>query len=136
MKEIDKKLLSKNIKPTPMRQLVLQVLMKESTAMSLTEIEYKFDKVEKSTIYRTLQTFQDHYLVHAIEDGSGSLRYALCEEHCTCEPHHLHFHFLCVNCNKTYCLTDYPVSIPDLPENYEVRSANFVIKGVCPTCKV
>ena len=131
----DQKLLSKNIKPTPMRQLVLEVLLKESTAMSLPEIEQKFDKADKSTIYRTLQTFQEHYLVHAIEDGSGSLRYAICEDHCTCEPHHLHFHFLCTRCNKTYCLTDFPVTIPNLPAEYEIHSANFVIKGICSVCK-
>jgi len=131
---IDKKLLSKKIKPTPMRQLVLKVLLNENTALSLSEIEQKFDKVDKSTIYRTLQTFQEHYLVHSIEDGSGSLRYALCEDNCTCEPHHLHFHFLCIRCNKTFCLTEFPVHIPKLSKDYNILSANFVIKGICPHC--
>ena len=132
--EIDQKLKAKNIKPTPMRQLVLKMLLEEQNAMSLPEIEQKFDKADRSTIYRTLQTFQEHYLVHAIEDGSGSLRYAVCEDDCTCEPHHLHLHFLCMRCNRTFCLHNYPVQIPQLPETYQVTSANFVIKGICPDC--
>ena len=117
-----------------MRQLVLKMLLEEQNAMSLPEIEQKFDKADRSTIYRTLQTFQEHYLVHAIEDGSGSLRYAVCEDDCTCEPHHLHLHFLCMRCNRTFCLHNYPVQIPQLPETYQVTSANFVIKGICPDC--
>ena len=133
--EINKKLEAKQIKPTPMRQLVLNLLLQEPSALSLRELEEKFDKVDKSTIYRTLQTFQAHYLIHAIEDGSGSLRYAVCEENCTCEPHHLHFHFLCLKCQHTYCLHDYPIQIPQLSEKYQVISANFVIKGICPNCK-
>jgi len=133
--KIDKKLEAKHIKPTPMRQLVLKLLLQEPMALSLGELEQKFDKVDKSTIYRTLQTFQEHYLIHPIEDGSGSLRYAVCEENCTCEPHHLHLHFLCLKCKHTYCLHDYPIQIPQLPEKYQVISANFVIKGICPNCK-
>ena len=38
-KDIDSKLNAKNIKPTAMRQLVLQVLTKQSTAISLPELE-------------------------------------------------------------------------------------------------
>lgn len=33
--EIDQKLKAKNIKPTPMRQLVLKMLLEEQNAMSL-----------------------------------------------------------------------------------------------------
>ncbi len=75
--KIDKKLTEKNIKPTAMRQLVLQVLIEQNTAISLPELEQKFEKADKATLYRTLKTFQKHQLIHSIEDGSGSLRYAL-----------------------------------------------------------
>jgi len=134
-KDIDNKLNSKNIKPTAMRQLVLQVLIKQKTAISLPELEQIFEKADKVTLYRTLKTFQENQLIHAVEDGSGSLKYALCEDFCTCEPKHLHVHFLCNKCKKTYCLKDIPVPQPDLPDGFKFSSANFVIKGICSNCK-
>ncbi|MFA5668700.1 MAG: hypothetical protein WC967_05605, partial [Balneolaceae bacterium] len=56
-KEIDNKLVSRNIKPTAMRELVLQVLIEQKTAISLSELEQKFEQADKVTLYRTLKTF-------------------------------------------------------------------------------
>jgi Fur family ferric uptake transcriptional regulator len=63
-KEIDNKLKSKNIKPTAMRQLVLKILTEQKTAISLPELEQKFEKADKSTLFRTLKTFQENKLIH------------------------------------------------------------------------
>ena len=134
-KEIDNKLKSKNIKPTAMRQLVLQVLTEQKTAISLPELEQKFEKADKATLYRTLKTFQENKLIHSIEDGSGSLRYALCQDNCECDPEDLHVHFLCTNCNQTFCLNDIPVPTINLPSSFSLESVNMVVKGVCSNCK-
>jgi Fur family ferric uptake transcriptional regulator len=133
--EIDKKLESRKIKPTAMRQLVFKVLSEQLSAISLPELEQKCDTADKATLYRTLKTFEENQLIHSIEDGSGSTRYALCEDFCTCEPEDLHVHFLCNKCGKTYCLKDSPFPQPKLPEGYEFSNANFVAKGICPNCK-
>ena len=134
-KEIEKILLHKNIKPTSMRQLVYEILLKYQKAMSLYEIEQQFDNVERSTIFRTLKTFQDNNLIHSIDDGTGAVKYALCDDECTCNLDDLHVHFLCNKCGQTHCLKDMPVPKMDLPENFSFESANFVIKGICPICK-
>ena len=134
-KDIDRKLLLRNIKPTAMRELVLIVLTEQKSAISLSELEMKFENADNSTLYRTLKTFQEHHLIHAIEDGSGSLKYALCDDFCNCAPEQLHVHFLCTKCKKTYCLKDSPVPHPDLPAGFEFSSANFVVKGICSDCK-
>lgn len=47
-----------------MRQLVLDILLKNQKAMSLYEIEQQFDNVDRSTIFRTLKTFQDNFLIY------------------------------------------------------------------------
>ena len=133
-KDIDEKLISKSIKPTAMRQLVLEVLLEHKTAISLPELEQKFERADKSTLYRTLKTFQEKELIHSVEDGTGSLRYALCDELCACEPEDLHIHFLCSKCNKTYCLNEIPIPIPNLPKGFKFESANYVIKGLCENC--
>ena len=50
MRETTTKLLErKNVKPTAIRQLVLQVLCNNQQAMSLLEIEQQLDHVDRST---------------------------------------------------------------------------------------
>jgi Fur family ferric uptake transcriptional regulator len=133
--EVDKKLEQKNIKPTAMRQLVLQVLTDQKTAISLPELEQKFERADKATLYRTLKTFEENKLIHSIDDGTGSVKYALCSETCECQPEDLHVHFLCNRCGQTYCLTDIPVPQINLPVKFQLESVNMVVKGVCSNCE-
>ena len=134
MKSFENKLLDKNIKPTAMRQLVLKVLTDQKTAISLSELENKFEKADKATLYRTLKTFEENKLIHSIDDGTGSVKYALCKETCQCNPEDLHVHFLCTKCQHTYCLDD--ISIPEiiLPVNFKLETINMVVKGICFNC--
>jgi Fur family ferric uptake transcriptional regulator len=132
---IDKKLEQKNIKPTAMRELVYGVLDKNRKALSLYEIEQQFDNVDRSTIFRTLKTFQDNLLIHSVDDGSGAVKYALCDDDCTCSLDDLHYHFLCTKCGQTHCLKNMPISTVDLPKGFSFENANFVIKGTCPNCQ-
>ena len=133
-KNIDKQLQSRNIKPTAMRQLVLQVLTEQKTAISLPELENKFERADKATLYRTLKTFEENKLIHSIDDGSGSVKYALCQETCECHPEDLHVHFLCTVCRQTYCLTDIVIPQINLPAKFQLESVNMVVKGVCSNC--
>jgi len=134
MKETDNKLTMRNIKPTAMRELVLKVLSEQDKAISLAELEQKFDNADKTTLYRTLKTFEENKLIHCIDDGTGAVKYALCKETCQCHPEDLHVHFLCTKCQQTYCLTD--ISIPSiaLPVNFKLETINMVVKGICSNC--
>lgn len=118
-----------------MRQLVLEVLLNNRRALSLIEIEKQFESADRTTIYRTLKTFQENCIIHSIYDGTGSVRYAICSEGCTCDLNDLHAHFLCNRCGQTVCLKNYPIPDPELPEDFVFESASFVIKGTCPDCK-
>jgi Fur family ferric uptake transcriptional regulator len=119
-----------------MRELVLKVLSEQSAAISLADLEQKFEKVDKVTLYRTLKTFEENKLIHSIDDGTGSVKYALCKETCQCHPEDLHVHFLCTKCQQTYCLND--ISIPSiaLPLNFKLETINMVMKGVCSNCDI
>lgn len=130
----DKKLEIRNIKPTAMRQLVLQVLTDQKVAISLPELEQKFEKADKVTLYRTLKTFEENKLIHSIDDGTGSVKYALCRETCQCHPEELHVHFLCTKCKQTYCLYDIPVPSVILPVHFTLENINMVVKGICSNC--
>jgi len=134
MKETDKKLKIRNIKPTAMRELVLKVLTEQDRAISLADLEQKFDNADKTTLYRTLKTFEENKLIHSIDDGTGSVKYALCKENCQCHPEDLHVHFHCTKCQQTYCLNDISIPSIDLPTNYKLETINMVVKGICSNC--
>lgn len=134
-KELENKLHKRNIKPTSMRELVLRVFTEQKTAINLSELEHKFEKADRVTLYRTLKTFEENKLIHSIDDGTGAVKYALCLDSCDCEPEDLHVHFKCVRCNKTYCLNDIPVPNIKLPKGFMLENINMVVKGICSNCK-
>jgi Fur family transcriptional regulator, ferric uptake regulator len=131
----DEKLNRRNIKPTAMRELVLDVLSRQTTAISLSDLEQQFEKADRVTLYRTLKTFEENKLIHRIDDGTGSVKYALCTETCQCKPEELHVHFFCTVCQNTYCLNDIPVPTVNLPVNFGFESINMVVKGICANCR-
>lgn len=125
----------REVRPTAMRLLVFQYLLKNEIAVSLSDIEEHFESSERTTLYRTLKTFEEHGIVHQIDDGTGIAKYALCEPDCNCEiEQDLHLHFHCTECNETVCLTEHKIPHISLPEGYQAEDVNLVIKGICTKC--
>lgn len=123
------------IQPTAMRLRVLNFMVEYKSAVSLTDLEEHFLRADRTTLYRTLKTFLEHGLVHQINDASGTTKYALCSENCTCSyPDDVHVHFYCSSCEQTYCLSHLGIPKYDLPENFIPSHGNFVITGHCPSC--
>ncbi len=133
-REYHKKLQYRDVKPTAMRALVMKILLEQKTAISLKELEGKFAQVDKSTLFRTLKTFEEKKVIHSIEDGSGSVKYAICHDSCDCSPSDLHVHFRCIKCEKTFCLNEVPVPQINLPVGFTLESVNMVVKGTCANC--
>ncbi len=129
------RLYQKGIKPTSTRILVLRELMKASAPVSLQDVESGLDTVDRSTIFRALVLFREHGLVHDIEDGSGSVKYELCESPEDCSVADMHPHFYCEHCHQTYCLDCEHVPLVALPEGFLLRGVNYVLKGICPSCR-
>ncbi len=128
------KLAVREIKPTAMRILVLKTLMESGQALSLGDLENLLDRADKSTLFRTVTLFLSHHLVHSIDDGSGSLKYAVCSNECSCDVDDLHTHFYCEKCHKTFCLKGLPVPVVQLPQGFSLDSINYVMKGLCADC--
>lgn len=125
----------RKVRPTAMRLLVLRYLLSRKIAVSLSDIEEYFDNSERTTLYRTLKTFEENGIVHQIDDGTGIAKYALCEPDCNCEiEQDLHLHFHCNDCNETVCLTEHKIPHISLPEGYQAEDVNLVVKGVCKKC--
>ncbi len=126
---------SHGIKPTANRILILRAMLQEHRPLSLTEIETALESVDKSIISRTLATFREHHLLHALEDGSGSQRYEVCRCAETEADTDRHVHFHCEICGKTYCFEESPVPEVAFPLGFEVLNANYMAHGVCPDCR-
>lgn len=134
--ETDDQLINRNLKPTAMRELVLNALMSQHIAVSLADLEKMFDVVDRVTLYRTLKTFEENKLIHSIDDGTGAIKYALCHKECNCNPQDLHVHFHCTKCKKTYCLNNTPIPTVNLPTGFDIKSINMVVKGLCVNCNI
>ncbi|MAT54905.1 MAG: transcriptional repressor [Saprospirales bacterium] len=132
---LEQKLLSRKVKPTAVRMLVLQQLMDRASAISLSELENNFERADRSTLYRTLKTFEKSKLIHRIDDGTGMSKYALCEDGCECKLNDLHVHFYCTTCQQTICVTEAKVPKVELPSGFELTEMNMVLKGICANCK-
>jgi len=57
MKELEKQLVDKKINPTAMRLVVLDYLLKQTSAVSLTDMELGLEKTDRVTLYRSVKTF-------------------------------------------------------------------------------
>ena len=126
----------RKINPTAMRLLVLDQLIKSDVAMSLVDLETLLDSADRVTIYRTLKKFEEKNLVHTIGDGTGSIKYAICESNCKCNTAFTHAHFHCTQCEQTFCLRN--IHLPDikLPKNFQAEQSSFILKGICDHCSV
>ncbi len=135
MKAIEQILTQKHIRITAMRLLIYKFLSEREVAVALSDIENAFEKSERTTLYRTIKTFEEKGVVHQIDDGTGVVKYALCEKDCKCETGaDLHLHFHCNSCNKTVCLTDCKMPKIKVPEGFVAENANLVVKGICDKC--
>jgi len=135
MQELEKKLSEHHIAPTAMRLLVLELLLRQTAAQSLTDIELKMERTDRVTLYRTIRTFEENGLVHRIEDGSGVTKFAICAPGCDVEGHHdLHVHFYCVECKQTHCLPKTIIPEVKLPNGYQPVETQLTVKGICSSC--
>jgi Fur family ferric uptake transcriptional regulator len=134
--EIEGVLTAKKISPTAMRILVLEYLQKQNTAVSLQDLERDFQHSDRTTLYRTLKTFEEKGLIHSIDDGTEATKYALCAEACKAGDHYdLHLHFYCYSCKQTYCLPKHSIPQVTVPDGFELKELNLVAKGVCDRCR-
>ena len=122
---------------TGSRRKILQLFLEQPGALAHGDIEKKAgEKFDRVTVYRTLQTFVDKGIIHSIPTADNSIRYALCKDECKEGSHQdHHIHFVCNNCNNTYCLDD--VVTPDikLPKGYSAGHVEVVVDGICRNCK-
>lgn len=118
---------------TKPRKLVFEALEYLSKPVSANEInDYLKNRVDLTSVYRTLNLLVKSEMVNVILFGEGKKRYELKKEH----GHH--HHLVCENCGK--------VENIEMKENYllrnvselskfKVRKHNLEFFGLCPDCQ-
>ncbi|MBQ0158795.1 MAG: transcriptional repressor [Bacteroidales bacterium] len=130
----------RGVRPTANRLLVLREMLAAGYALSNADLEARLGTLDRSSVYRVLTVFLAHHLVHAVDDGTGQTKYAVCAPDCHCgeDPHSglrdLHPHFYCERCRRTYCLPTLGVPEVMLPTGFHLHSAAYVLRGLCPDC--
>jgi len=122
------------IRPTANRIIVAKALATEHRPLSLTELEDHIGSIDKSGIFRALTLFKAQNFVHVLESADGT-RYELCRSFNHQEDNDMHVHFQCECCGQTLCFEDIPIPDIELPKDYAVHSASFIVKGLCPKCR-
>jgi Fur family ferric uptake transcriptional regulator len=137
MREEIKDILKRNnLSVTGSREKILSLFLSQQGALAHGDIEKKAgEKFDRVTVYRTLQTFVDKGIIHAIPTADNSIRYALCKDDCSEGHHHdHHIHFVCTNCGNTYCLDDVVTPEVKLPKGYISSQIEVVVEGICKVC--
>jgi Fur family transcriptional regulator, ferric uptake regulator len=125
----------KNLSITESRRKILGLFLEANDAMAHGDIEKKAgEKFDRVTVYRTLQTFVEKGIIHAIPTSDNSVRYALCRDCQEGHHHDDHVHFVCKVCERTICLDDVVSPKIELPKGYHASSSQVVINGVCSDC--
>lgn len=132
--EAAEKLGHKGIKATANRIIIYQALESARHPMSLADLEEKLLTMDKSSIFRVLNLFVKHDVVHAFEDGRGIQHYELCDHEDECLHTDTHPHFYCEQCHRSFCLDDTTLPHISLPDGYIPHFYSFVIKGLCADC--
>jgi Fur family transcriptional regulator, ferric uptake regulator len=138
MNEAIRELLKQNnMSVTDSRLQILDMFYQSQGALAHADIEKTTsDKIDRVTIYRTLQTFEEKGIIHTIPTADNSVKYALCKEVCKNGHHHdNHVHFICDKCRKTICLDDVLIPEVKLPKGFQPHQSNMVVNGYCNECK-
>lgn len=127
---------SHGLKKTPIRTEMLELFTDHDFALSARDIEAKMTaRHDRVTIYRALNSFEEHGIIHRASEDRQGIKYALCSSDCQNEPHaDKHAHFVCDECHQTYCLEDVEVPEVEVSGDFSISRVNYTLSGICKEC--
>jgi Fur family ferric uptake transcriptional regulator len=118
---------------TKPRKAVFNLLLDQEPQSMQVLIKRAEGKVDRATVYRTVEMFERFGIVHRLNVG---WKYKI-ELSDIFLGHHHHFH--CNNCGKTFTLSansmlETMIDTVIAKEGYRPRGHNLEIYGLCPAC--
>lgn len=126
----------KGLKKTKHRETIYNLFVQSDTPLSIVDIQQKLLKEDEqiwlSTIYRILDSFEEHDLIHKLQVPNSELvLYEL--------KTHGHVHYaLCTQCKKVIELKHCPMDVfeSELSQNHFNTSGHRMeIYGICKDCQ-
>jgi Fe2+ or Zn2+ uptake regulation protein len=113
---------------------LLDVLFDAAGPLTHAEIGRRLepDRVNRVTLYRTLEVLRGAGIVHRLENPDRVWRFGVCGR---THPGHCHPHFTCRLCGTVECLRDVTLPRPaGLERAYRVEEQELYMRGVCGRC--
>lgn len=128
----------RGLDPTLNRILVLSAMIVSPRPLTAAEVYKKVlaeHKLNRVTVYRILDLFEEHGVVSKISSGERSFRYCARPGR---RPHgHCHFH--CTRCGAVQCIekTLLPFDEKELTDRLpmDVQNIELRLDGVCESCR-
>lgn len=130
-----------SLRVTATRVHALKVLNDAEVALTPSEIQSRLESfgipIDKATIYRTLECFEEHHLVHRIPSQDNQWLFSRGNPHH--DESHPHVHFHCQECDQTLCVEAKSLSAEIvLPETeaseFLINETEILLHGLCPSC--
>ena len=124
------------LRSTPVRRLLLEIMDATEHAVSHADLEQQVGgEADRVTLYRALNTFEEHGIIHKVLDREGVARFALCMDNCSTHTHvDEHLHFQCTVCSNVYCLPIEHYPRVSMPNGFNLVRLSLVAEGVCKRC--
>lgn len=136
MQEVESLLKNHGLRKTLGRLQVLDYFRSRPKALSHSELSKAFEgTLDRASLYRMIQDFESHGLIHKVPDDEVSTKYALCHASCSEHAHFdSHAHFKCKSCKETTCLDNAETPSIKLPTGFKAESSELLIHGLCKAC--
>ena len=111
------------------------MLHSKKVATSQPDLETVMVDIDRVTLYRILNTFEEKGIIHKVFDLNGTANYAVCSSNCEENHHHdEHLHFNCTVCKNVYCLDELILPPINLPAGFKPKGFTLYANGLCPKC--
>lgn len=123
-----------NLKRTACREGILSAMLDSGQALSESEVRTELsDNFDRTTFYRSFKTLLEKNIIHKIVVDNQVVKYAL-DNSITHKNKHAHFY--CLECDSVFCLDTIQITDPEVPQGFEIRETEIIIKGLCRECKI
>ncbi len=130
---IEQALKKHRVSLTKPRKQIYEVLS-HSEPLTMQELIASLPRIDKTTIYRTIELFESIGVVQRLQIG---WKYKLELSNAYQDHHH---HITCVNCGQTVALPEDDVIEERLvalaqQQGFEPRDHQLEVRGLCPVCR-
>jgi len=135
MKELAQQLKEKNLKVTPQRLAIFQMLTNTDEHPSAEAIYKALESIHPTmslaTVYKTLDALKKANLIQELNVGEDCFRYDA--------RTHSHPHLICISCTKIVDMES--IYLDDIRKrieqdtNFDIVNEKIYFYGVCPDCK-